>query len=61
MQQQQKHWFSWAWLYCVLQMSTNLNLWNAAKGGKNDAVVEALATGADKNWNNDSHVSDNDK
>ena len=38
----------------------NLKLWNAARDGDNAAVVTAIAAGADKNWNNDSEVSDND-
>ena len=38
----------------------NLKLWNAAWNGDNDAVVAAIADGADVNWKNDSYVSDND-
>ena len=38
----------------------NLNLWNAARDGDKDAVVAAISAGADKNWKNDSEVSDND-
>ena len=38
----------------------NLKLWNAAKDGDKDAVVAAISAGADKNWKNDSDVSDND-
>jgi hypothetical protein len=38
----------------------NLMLWNAVRDGDNDAVVEAITTGGDKNWQNDSYVSDND-
>jgi hypothetical protein len=35
----------------------NLKLWDAARDGDNDAVLAAIATGADVNWNNDSYVS----
>ena len=45
------------------EMSTgnlNLKLWNAARDGDKDAVVAAISAGADKNWKNDSDVSDND-
>ena len=38
----------------------NLKLWDAARDGDNDAVLAAIATGADVNWNNDSYVSDID-
>ena len=38
----------------------NLNLWDAARDGDNDAVLAAIATGGDVNWINDSYVSDND-
>ena len=38
----------------------NLKLWNAACSGNNDAVVAAIAAGADKDWKNDIYVSDND-
>ena len=38
----------------------NLKLWNAARDGDNDAVVAAIAAGADKDWKNDIYVSDND-
>ena len=38
----------------------NLKLWNAARDGDKDAVVAAISAGADKNWKNDSEVSDND-
>ena len=38
----------------------NLKLWNAARDGDKDAVVAAISAGADKNWKNDSDVSDND-
>ena len=38
----------------------NLKLWNAAFNGNNDAVVAAIVAGADVNWKNNSHVSDND-
>jgi hypothetical protein len=38
----------------------NLNLWDAARDGDNDAVLAAIATGSDVNWNNDSYVIDND-
>ena len=40
----------------------NLKLWNAARDGKNDAVVAAIAAGGNLNWKNynDSEVSDND-
>ena len=38
----------------------NLKLWNAARDGDYDAVVAAIADGADVNWKNNSHVSDND-
>ena len=50
----------------VSEMSTginidlNLNLWNAARDGDKDAVLAAISAGADKNWKNDSDVSDND-
>ena len=37
----------------------NLKLWNAARDGNNDAVLAAITAGADVNWRNDSHVSDN--
>ncbi len=37
----------------------NLKLWNAAKYGKNDAVLAAITAGSDVNWKNDSNVSDN--
>ena len=43
-------------------MSTNdlnLKLWNAARDGDNDAVLAAITDGSNVNWNNDSHVSDN--
>ena len=43
-----------------INIDLNLNLWNAARDGDNAAVVTAIAAGADKNWNNDSEVSDND-
>ena len=33
----------------------NLKLWNAATDGDNDAVLAAIAAGADVNWN---YVSD---
>ena len=40
----------------------NLKIWNAARDGKKDAVLAALAAGADVNWKNynDSYVSDHD-
>ena len=40
----------------------NLKLWNAARDGKNDAVLAAIAAGGNVNWKNynDSYVSDND-
>jgi hypothetical protein len=38
----------------------NLNLWNVARDGKNDAVLAAIADGGDVNWKNYSNVSDND-
>jgi hypothetical protein len=38
----------------------NLKLWNAARDGKNDAVLAAITAGSNVNWNNDSNVSDND-
>ena len=41
-------------------VSRNLKLWNGARDGDNDAVVAAIAAGGDVNWNNNSHVSDND-
>ena len=50
----------------ISEMSTvsrndlNLELWNAARDGDNDAVVAAIAAGVDVNWKNDSEVSDND-
>ena len=37
----------------------NLELWNAARDGDSDAVVAAIADGADKNWKNEDNVSDN--
>ena len=40
--------------------SNDWKLWNAARDGKNDAVLAAIADGGDVNWNNDSYVSDND-
>ncbi len=39
---------------------SNLKLWNAARDGKNDAVVAAIAAGRNVNWKNESYVSDND-
>ena len=39
---------------------SNLKLYNAARDGKNDAVLAAIAAGADVNWENNSYVSDND-
>ena len=38
----------------------NLKLWNAARDGKNDAVLAAIADGGDVNWKNHDSVSDND-
>jgi len=38
----------------------NLKLWNAARDGKNDAVLAAITAGSNVNWNNGSNVSDND-
>ncbi len=38
----------------------NLKLWNAARDGKNDAVLTAIADGGDVNWKNHDSVSDND-
>jgi len=40
----------------VSSNSLNLELWNAARYGNNDAVLAAIAAGADVN---DFHVSDN--
>ena len=37
----------------------NLKLWNAARDGNNDAVLAAITAGSNVNWNNNSHVSDN--
>ncbi len=37
----------------------NLKLWYAARDGESDAVLAAIVAGADANWKNDSHVSDN--
>ncbi len=49
----------------------NLKLYNAARDGRNDAVLAAITAGSNVNWNNgdfglgylnwknDSHVSDN--
>ncbi len=44
----------------VISNDFNLKLWNAARDGDNDAVVAAIADGGDKDWKNDSYVSDND-
>ena len=44
----------------VSRNDLNLNLWNGARGGDNDAVVAAIADGGDVNWKNNSEVSDND-
>ncbi len=44
----------------VISNDLNLKLWNAARDCDNDAVVAAITTGGDVNWNNDSYVSDND-
>ena len=41
-------------------VSRNLKLWYGARDGDYDAVVAAIADGADVNWKNNSHVSDND-
>ncbi len=55
-----------SWSLFVSDMSTvnsnslNWKLWNAARDGKNDAVLAAITAGGDVNWNNDSLVSDND-
>ncbi len=38
----------------------NLKLWNAARDGKNDAVLAAITAGSNVNWKNESYVSDND-
>ena len=38
----------------------NLKLWNGVRDGDNDAVVAAIAAGADINWKNNEVVSDND-
>ena len=38
----------------------NLKLWNGARDGDNDAVLAAIAAGADVNWKNNEVVSDND-
>jgi len=43
----------------VSRNDLNWKLWNAARDGNNDAVVAAVAVGGNVNWNNDSHVSDN--
>ena len=57
-------WFASSYTYHSLsEMSTgnlNLELWNAARDGDKDAVVAAISAGADKNWKNDSDVSDHD-
>ena len=37
----------------------NWKLWNAARGGKNNAVLAAITAGSNVNWKNNS-VSDND-
>ncbi len=37
----------------------NLKLWNGSRDGNNDAVLAAIAAGADVNWKNKSNVSDN--
>ena len=44
----------------AISIDLNLKLWYAAKDGDKDAVVAAISAGADKNWKNDSDVSDND-
>ena len=44
----------------AISIELNLKLWNAARDGDKDAVVAAISAGADKNWKNDSDVSDND-
>ena len=44
----------------AISIDLNLKLWYAAKDGDKDAVVAAISAGADKNWKNDSEVSDND-
>ena len=41
-------------------VSRNLNLWNGARDGDNDAVLGAIAAGVDVNRKNNSEVSDND-
>ena len=38
----------------------NLKLYNAAWDGDNDAVIAAIAAGADVNWKNEDDVSKND-
>ena len=38
----------------------NLKLWNGARDGDYDAVLAAIAAGADVNWKKDRYVSDND-
>ncbi len=38
----------------------NLELWNAARYGNNDAVLAAITAGGNVNWKNDSVVSEND-
>jgi hypothetical protein len=37
----------------------NLNLWNAARDGNNDAVLAAITAGGDVNFKHDIYVSDN--
>ena len=44
----------------AISIELNLKLWNAARDGDKDAVVAAISAGAEKNWKNDSDVSDND-
>jgi hypothetical protein len=39
---------------------SNLKLWNAAEDGDNDAVLIAIADGANVNWKNEDDVSKND-
>ena len=38
----------------------NLKIWNGARDGDYDAVLAAIAAGADVNWKKDRYVSDND-
>ena len=55
-----RHWLDRLILSLSEMVNLNLKLWNAARDGDKDAVVAAISAGADKNWKNDSDVSDND-